>query len=418
MAWQKYINLPTGDTKLIIEDAKKEAYTNLAYAEYDKALVKFGELYKSKDADFSIQFQYALLLMREKKITETKRILDSLLKTNLSLIEKTQIYLAYGIAFLLSEDLQQAEESFKNSIKLDKDNELAKLNLSDIYIEKQEIEKALDILPVNVGLERLEGVKNITLLRSILEYAKKNRKINSTFKADIDSISEATNIHYEYKQEILFLLAAIELELENELRANQYLLQAINVHPDLTSKHPHERLVYLSYVSWIKLQNIYSKYTKAYERNYLFNASYAYILKRNSDSVEASKYLAKAKIQNSDDLSLQALQLWMKNDKSSDRMLTNFLQNKNGLNYSELYYNLAAEACYKLNDYNCALRAWDIVLLNNPSSLEAVTGKARLLFEKGDIKTAMEIVQTGLGRSPRYIPLLTLEQEISSESSN
>ncbi|MCB0348539.1 MAG: hypothetical protein KDD37_06865, partial [Bdellovibrionales bacterium] len=76
-----------------------------------------------------------------------------------------------------------------------------------------------------------------------------------------------------------------------------------------------------------------------------------------------------------------------------------------------LQAKLASTYCYNLKKFKCADDLWNYILLANPNSIEAITGKIRIFLNKNLQNEAKQWLYKGLGLAPRYIPLRELEME-------
>lgn len=388
---------------------KQEALKLYSLGKYSEAKEKLSKLYSFDMSDFEVAIPYAYLLIKEQELLQAKAIFQEVKRISISSLVKSQAENGLGFIAYLNNENQEAENFFREAIRLQPDYEPAQMNLVELLIFNDQVSLAAEALPVTANVESIEPTRLLfhTLIAiKQLGLEEDNAGIVELRRQLLDSVYQI----YDYRQEIIFLISLMDYKLSNFQKAQNTVFEALNMSPNTSDKHIHNLHIHFDSVKWKTIYTLYKTIEKAAPEDAYLNLAFSYISHRKGDVLEAKEYLKKVKLQIPSDLTVKAIEAYMEPNLQGQLRLSEALEGANGGVGSNLYFEMVANNCFQKRDFGCSKKAWNMLITNNPSSLEAYTGKAEIAINQGLLAEAQNMVLRALGWSPRYIPMLEMEQ--------
>ncbi|MGZ5279709.1 MAG: hypothetical protein ACXWC9_07200 [Pseudobdellovibrionaceae bacterium] len=349
-----------------------------------------------------------LLMVVEKQNMQARQILDEV-QQEISPTPDQKIEIANMTAFsyLNEGQLGEAKKRLAAIVAEKPSLESAQVNLLEVSILEGQFQEALDSIR---GLMKA-GVKEplVFLYRSLAAY--RQHSDSEKLANVIEDLKRYVGRYHDYQPETYLLIAAIQKKLGKTEDMQQTIKNMLQTDPDLSRKHIHELMIHREIFEWGYLGNICDLLLKDGPDSAISKGLSVYCSYQLGDLKSAIGQVEKARNQYGTDPSLRGLHTFLL-IKSNRFQEAYALIKASGGAGNELLVSSHALICQELKDWSCAEREWRRIQTQNPQSLAAYAGLARMAEAEGDTDRAKDLLQQGLIISGHYKPLLEVKDQI------
>jgi tetratricopeptide (TPR) repeat protein len=400
---------PESSKSLGFEDLIKLAKSNKSTGRYEKSLEFFRKAEAVRPLDAALQFQMApLLMVVENQNLQARQILDGIYSKIADPKIKSEIESLIALSFLRESRLDEAQKRYQEIEKKNIANEPARINLVEISILQGHFDEATEKINELMKAGIKEPVLFLFRILTIYRTSQDQAKLEGA-KSDLKRL---LGQYQDYRSEMLLMLAAIQMKLNQKLDVGDSIKNLLNTDPDLTRKHVHDYFIHREVIEWNYLANICDILVKGDSEAALYQGLSAFCTYEQGDLKPALESLEKARRQFANDPSLGALHaaLLLKAGRSSEAKALLQLPK---MGDSDLAISVKASMCEAQKDWSCAEENWKRLLLNNSHDIGAFAGLSRIALVRGQIEQAQDYLKQGMLISRNYQPFLSLKDEIN-----
>ncbi len=381
---------------------------------YEKSLLAYNKAIKMGEVPLEFQMKMApVLISEDRQSIGGRRVLErALLQDGHSRTEVVEAYLGIANSYVIDGDLKQAEDVLQKVLGYDPNNIFALLNMAIIAQKKGNYVKAID------------GFESIYLRNPKMPFAVYGRALsilenplsvtdNQILRSLIRELNEVMQLTTYLHQELSLMLVYVYQIIGDHNNTNLALVHFLNQIPGQAKNYSHSIYFDWRITQWDYLdkfcQEIYRKSTPHPQ----VKAMRAICLMESNRDTEAEKLLSEARAEAPKDpylLATQASYLNKMGRFNESLVILKMPELQNLL----IRYFLQGEACSKLNDIQCAKKAYDASLNLSKNSPLAYFGNAWVESQLKNHKEAYYFVLEGLEVEPTFIPLLELRDHLES----
>ncbi len=350
-----------------------------------------------------VSYKFIEANIAEDKFLNAEQIITSMLTDNLPSKDRARLLNYSGVIELHRQNFPEANALFKQAMQLDPTFEEAQINLVDGFLLMDDITQAKVFLPDEVKLENAQS----TLIYLHYETLFFDEKFSPEDDAWLNDLFANAIQPYDQRQEIMMLLGLLLLEKKYENESMQMFQRALDINPNFMFMNIQSQALYHPKVVVQKTLVFLKRYEYKYQGNPYYLAAMSMLYYKSKSDILARKYLDQAQRINPTDSFLQAMQLFFDPKFEDTNLSERILSGQLTLQHAKL----AATYCYKAEKIKCADDLWNYILIANPNSIEAITGKIRIFLKKNLRTEAKQWLYKGLGLAPRYVPLRELEMD-------
>ncbi|MEZ0391876.1 MAG: tetratricopeptide repeat protein [Pseudobdellovibrionaceae bacterium] len=388
------------------------AKSNRAIGNFEKSLEFFRRAESFKHLDVAHQIQMIpLLMVVENQNVQARQMLEVLQSLpDLNEKSKSEVEKQLALSYLREGRLDEAQRRYSEIIKKEPTNEAAQINLVQISILQGQFQEAFKELTLLIQ----SGFKDplIILFRLLMTYRVVEDPIKlESAKADLKRLLAQNQ---SYRLEMLFLLAAIQKKMKQDLDAADTIKNLLEQDPDLTALHVQDFMVHREVVEWTYLGNICDILVQQSPGSASTIGLSAFCSYQKKDLKSASDKIEKARNQFSNDKILTGQQAFFfyKADRKKEAKAILSLP---GAIDNDLSRIVKAHICVDEKDFACAENSWKAIQQNDPKNLAAFAGLSEVALESGQKEAARVSLKQGLLISSNYRPFLELKEKIDED---
>tara|TARA_B100001248_G_C27399566_1_gene468962 strand:+ start:2445 stop:4109 length:1665 start_codon:yes stop_codon:yes gene_type:complete len=353
------------------------------------------------------EMRYIEALMQQEKYLQAEREIVEIIKGVKQSDRLAKLKNWLGIIYLNRQDFEAALKNFESSLLLYPNYEMAKLNKIDTLLLLDKSEQAPENLLVEVSTESASSTN--MFLKFELDYF-----LSFSTDKQQEHVKEMLSLNknvIDQKQELLFLSAFIFLERAQDNVANQLFESALMVSPDFFSENLQSSELYHPQVVLQKLIILFKRQEFKYQRNPYYQAALAMLYFKSNSQIAFREHLDKAFLLAPENPLIQSMASLVEFQYSKAKMTEKIFSGEMTLLEAHKY----GKYCTENNLSDCEKKIWDYIMVLNPYSVPAITGKVRQLLAMNQKERAMSLINRGIGLAPRYLPLRKMEMKLKYE---
>lgn len=394
---------------LLLEESKQVKSLSVNSALWDRSnylgdTKTILSIYNAKTTyNTDVNYKFIEANIFEDKFLEAEKIIKSMLVDSLPSKDRARLLNYSGVIELHRQNFTEANLLFKQAMQLDPTFEEAQINLVDGLLLLDDIAQAKTFLPDEAKLENAQS----TFIYLHYETLFFDEKFSPEGDVWLNDLFANAMQPFDQRQEIMILLGLLLLEKKYENESIQMFQRALDIDPEFVLRNIQSQALYHPKVVVPKTLVFLKRYEYKYQGNPYYLAAMSMLYYKIKSDILARKYLEQAVRIDPADPFLQAMQLFYEPKFDQISLSEKILSGQLTL----LHAKLAAAHCYKLQNIKCADDLWNYILLANPNSIEAITGKIHIFLKKNLRAEAKQWLYKGLGLAPRYVPLRQLEMD-------
>lgn len=398
-------------------DIRKSAMESLSIGDYRQALEGFKKSFHLDPLDEdNYVYLGTLQIQVAKQTVEGRRVLQDVVENGKGVFPKLAIS-AMGIADLMDDNPQAAEEKFSRALAIDSYYAPAKINLGATALLKGDAQTARDWLSgvVDQGVE--DGAAHLMLAEADIDLFRKSGDRSFLDHAQ-KQLTRLMQLSYDYFQEAALMLAYLDFVSGNKGLAEQKLPLIVDVDPLLTEDHRHDLFVYRGRVSWKSLSSKCLQMLEGLTPSSLSQALKGYCQFRGGQEVEALKSVTDASSQATADPLVQSIYAFILDGIGQETRAAVALGKAvelNSRNQYSLPIIMQGRFYARAGKPELALSQWQKLYHINEKSLIGLAGLARAHFDLKNFSDAQSYLIEGFRLSRDYRPLHQLKQEAEKE---
>lgn len=403
------------DTHLTLSTLKQNVIGDVRAGEYTEALHELKSFYPdpSRAGDLAIYYG-ALLVQVEGQTVVGKRLLNTVVTSHRPEIKEA--YTSMGLADLLDNQLDSAQDNFDKAIGLDNTYIPALLNLAAVAIQKGDYVRAKnysnEVLRQNPS--QAEGL--LTLAEAQL-YLYKRSGNTADLSAVNRTIKDYLAHHWDYSSELGFYSLYFDF-LKQDRGLDDSIREYLDRDPELTADHRHSLFVYHGRSQWKVLARLCEQMSEKLGDGPRISAFLASCYAHETQWDQARRNIEKSVQEAPKDALVQAWFSYILRETGDAEQASVILGNAQQLNRKgEFLLPILLQARFyeASGAVDSARDAWQRIYERDLENLPAVAGLAWVNAQKGARGEALKYVEKGLKISPEYLPLLQLRQKAEKE---
>lgn len=414
--FQKRVGKGALEPKATFASLKLDVVSDVQVGSYASALNKMKSYFPDPMQAGELSIYYgSLLIQLENQTLVGRRLLNNVISANRP--EAKQAYTGLGIADLIDNQLDSAQENFNKALQIDAGYVPAQINLAVTALLKGDYEGARQqaMRTMQSGSKQAEAI--LTLAEAEL-YLFKGGHGNGGLQQVSKLIEEYRGKGgWDYAAELDFYKLYLDY-LRGDRAMDEKLAAYLDQDPQLTNDHRHSIFIYRGHMQWKVLARLCEQMTEKLGDGARVAALLASCYSHEGRWENARQQIDRGVAQSPKDPLVQAWNSYILKEGGDADQASVILGRTSEFNRRGEFVLpniLQARFCQQLGDVDCADLSWKKVRDRDLNYLPAVAGLAWVHTQKAAHGEAMKYLEQGLRISADYIPILQLKQKAEKE---
>ncbi len=406
IVFQKKFSKSSGNKATVVQ-----AQNYFAKGMYEKAYGIYRSSSDTTDLNSQDQFRFAVTSMFVPgQNAQSRRLLESL-KGKKDLNNESELENLIGITFAKEGQWSEAKNHYQQSIKLDAQNKMAKINsVFSTFNLGNDIQALAE-------LDQLEmsGVSEnyLSVFKSFLigkKYETNARYVQKT----LEELGRWQGRTRWFRPEMTFMQSYLLFKNGRLSEAKSFAEQLLNDDPDISSQFLYDYGIDLQSINWELFRPMCEDLSKGFQNTALSDAILSYCHYQRKELSTAFDIIEKARNQFSKEKSIIPWHIFLLSKSERNDEAKTLVKIADSVN-NPLVALVEARICEGNSDWECAETAWKKLLVKDPTSPQAMIGLAFKYLQQKDLNTAKSYLSKTQIVANRYRPLLELKEKMNVE---